>query len=165
MCTKLTLDRIENRRAHTLEGRGARERRIEGGRDSTARSPSHLPSLAGAVWEGPYWLNIVSVHGFEHWVADQTVIGECSPDSVKRRQADGQNLVHGFPPQAGCTDLPSGNSKDGIQSGCSVCDQIVHWLSRGAVELAKTERREPSVESFKKRRIQRYQYSQRINGE
>jgi hypothetical protein len=44
-------------------------------------------------------------------------------------------------------------------------DWDVHWLSRGAVELAKTERGESSVERFVKRRIQRYQYRQRINGE
>lgn len=103
---------MKKRRAHTLEGRRAHERRIEGGQDSTAPSPSHLPSLAGNVWEGPYWLNIVSVHSFERWVTDQTVIGERSPDSVKRRPSNGQHLVHGFPPQAGCTDLPPGNSKD-----------------------------------------------------
>ena len=35
---------------------------------------------------------------FECQISDQTVIGERSSEGTKRRPADGQNLVHGFPP-------------------------------------------------------------------
>src|SRR6266566_2799938 len=103
MSTELTVESNLKKNAYIRRSQSARtahrRRSRFNGTVTIASSKFGWVCLGGAILA-----EICFSARFECWITDHTVIGKRSPESVKRCPSDVQNLIHGFSPQASCTD-------------------------------------------------------------